>query len=455
MVNANLIRARAIGTIGSTREIDLGRWFGCVAMLTQEQNDLLTRVGPGTPMGEVLRRYWIPALLGWELAEPDGAPLRLRLLGENLIAFRDTSGRVGVLDEYCPHRMTSLWLGRNEENGLRCVYHGWKFDVTGQCLDQMNEPHQFATKVRTTSYPAVEVGGVIWVYMGPGDQQPPPPNFQWTQVREDQRSVTKVVEECNWLQALEGGIDTSHAPILHRALKNDPSQPGIPVNDAFVRGGAPKLEVDVTEYGYRYYGIRRLGDDQQYARGYHYVMPWTQIRPAGRGAQNQVHGHHWVPIDDYTCLVWNWYYTWDERRIGDGEGEAGPEAAGNNFGDDIDALNGFSSVLNRSNFWGIDRSVQKTDTFTGILGINTQDRAVQELMGPIVDRTKEHLGPADKAIITARKLLADAVQTVQDGGTPPGVSAAYYRLRAAESVMPATASWRERLLPEMDPALRG
>ena len=174
-------------------------------MLSQEQNELLTRVGPGTPMGDVLRRYWIPALLDWELPAPDCTPVRMRLMGEDLVAFRDTSGRIGVLDENCPHRLTSLWLARNEENGLRCVYHGWKFDVTGQCVDQMNEPEQFASKIKTRSYPAVEKGGVVWVYMGPEDKQPPLPNFAWTQVGEDHRVVTKVVEECNWLQALEGG----------------------------------------------------------------------------------------------------------------------------------------------------------------------------------------------------------------------------------------------------------
>ena len=421
-------------------------------MLTREQNELLTRVGPGTPMGETMRRYWIPALLDWELPEPDCPPVRMRLLGEDLVAFRDTSGRVGVLDEYCPHRLTSLWLGRNEENGLRCVYHGWKFDVSGQCVDQMNEPQQFAHKIKTTAYAAVEVGGVVWVYMGPREKQPPPPNFEWTRVRGEQRHVTKVVEECNWLQAFEGGIDTSHAPIMHRALTPNPSQPGIAATDAFVAGEAPTLEVETTDYGYRYYGIRKLGKDEQYARGYHYVMPWTQIRPGGRGQPaRRAHGHHWTPIDDEHCLVWNWYYTWDDAPLD----ETGPEASGNDFGLDIDVENGFRSIRNRSNNWMIDRQVQKTETFTGIRGINAQDRAVQEMIGTIVDRSREHLGPADKAIIAARKLLAEAVMTVQDGGDPPGVSSSYYYLRAADAVLPAARSWRETLLPQMDPSLRG
>ena len=419
-------------------------------MLTAQQNELLTRVGPGTPMGETLRRYWVPAMLDWELPEPDCPPVRLRLLGEDLVAFRDTSGRVGVLDEYCPHRLTSLWLGRNEENGLRCVYHGWKFDVTGRCVDQMNEPKQFASKVRIVSYPVAEAGGVLWVYMGPKEKQPPPPNFAWTAVPAEHRVVTKVVEECNWLQALEGGIDTSHAPIMHRALRLNASQPGIPVTDAFVQGAAPSLEVDVTDYGYRYFGVRPLGADQQYVRGYHFVMPWTQLRPAGRGIQNQTHGHHWTPIDDHRCLVWNWYY--NEVTPLD-KGKAGPEETGNMFGVDVDWENGFRSVRNRANDWMIDRAAQRTETFTGIVGINAQDRAVQEMMGPIVDRSREHLGPADRAIIVARKLLEEAVRTVQDGGDPPGVSSSYYELRAAENVLSADGDWRADLIPRMDPSL--
>ena len=418
-------------------------------MLSAEQNELLTRVGRGTPMGGVLRRYWIPALLSWEL-EADGPPVRTRLMGEDLVAFRATDGRVGILDEWCPHRATSLWLSRNEENGLRCVYHGWKFDVTGQCVDQMNEPQQFASKIKTISYPTEERGGVIWTYMGPVAKQPEPPNFGYTAVPDDQRAVTKVVEECNWLQALEGGIDTSHAPIMHRAITEKPSQPGIPMSDPFVKGAAPLLEVDVTDYGYRYYGIRALGTDQQYVRGYHYVMPWTQLRPAGQGERKQTHGHHWVPIDDQNTLVWNWYYSENGPLL---EAERIPSNSGNSFELDIDVNNGFRSYRNRSNDWMIDRQAQKTETFTGIPGINTQDRAVQELMGPIVDRSKEHLGPADKAIIVTRKLLEEAVRTVADGGDPAGVAPTYYGLRAIHDVLPAADDWRSEILPRMDRAL--
>ena len=195
-------------------------------MLAYDDNHLLTRTGPGTPMGLTLRRYWIPALLASELPEPDGAPVRVRLLGEDLIAFRDTLGRVALLDEYCPHRRASLFFGRNEDCGLRCVYHGWKFDVDGQCVDMMNEPpeREFAHKIRTTAYPLVELGGVLWAYLGPPALRPPLPAFAWTQAPATHRYASKVVQDCNWVQALEGGIDTSHVPILHRTIAQDSSR---------------------------------------------------------------------------------------------------------------------------------------------------------------------------------------------------------------------------------------
>jgi phthalate 4,5-dioxygenase oxygenase subunit len=171
-------------------------------------------------MGNAMRRYWIPALLTREVAEPDGAPVRVRLLGEDLLAFRDSAGRMGLVDEYCPHRRASLFFGRNEECGLRCVYHGWKFDVAGTCVDMMNEPEEndFKHKVRLTAYPTCELGGIVWAYLGPAERMPALPKFAWTQATETHVPVTKVIEECNWLQGLEGGIDTSHAPIMHRLL---------------------------------------------------------------------------------------------------------------------------------------------------------------------------------------------------------------------------------------------
>ena len=420
-------------------------------MLTAEQNERLTRTGPGTPMGEAMRRYWIPALLSMELPEPDGPPVRVKLLGEDLVAFRDTSGRIGLLSEFCPHRRASLWLGRNEEHGLRCVYHGWKFDVSGQCVDQMNEPGQFdfSQKVRAQSYPVEEMGGLVWTYMGPPESKPPLPDFEWTRVPEEQRTLTKVVQECNWLQALEGGVDTSHAPIMHRRLRDNVTLPGTAYSSAFVQGSAPLLELDETDYGYRYFGVRQLGGNRQYVRGYHFIMPFTQLRPPGLGLA-EVHGHHWVPIDDETVMVYNWYYAYGDMPLA--EEAQDPQVSGNSFTTDIDTRNGFRSYRNKSNDWMIDRQVQNTDTFTGIYGINTQDRAVQESMGAIVDRQQEHLGQADRAIIVTRRMLQQAIDVVKDGGQPAGTAPTYYELRAAECALGADEDWRVALMPLMHPA---
>ena len=369
-------------------------------MVTKELNELITRIGPGTPMGDTIRRYWLPALLSFEIPEPDCPPARVKLLGEDLVAFRDTKGRIGLIQEFCAHRLASLWLGRNEECGLRCVYHGWKYDVDGNCVDQMNEPRQFADKVKLTAYPTVEMGGMIWAYMGPKDKMPPPPKFELTQVPETHRYTTKVVQECNWLQALEGGIDTSHAPILHRTITTNTSQPGVGFNSAFVQGSAPELEVDLTDYGYRYYGIRALGDKGNFVRAYHFVLPFTQLRPGG-GTKPMVDGHFWMPMDDHNVMVYNWGYTYGEEALGPEDWEL--RGTGNNFGTDIDVENGFRSIRNKQNDYMIDREVQKNETFTGIRGVNAQDRAVQESMGPIVDRTREFLGPSDMAIVATRK----------------------------------------------------
>jgi phenylpropionate dioxygenase-like ring-hydroxylating dioxygenase large terminal subunit len=416
-------------------------------MLSREENELLTRVGPDTPMGGTMRRYWVPALLTREVPAPDSPPVRVRLLGEDLIAFRDTQGRIGLLDEYCPHRRASLFLGRNEECGLRCVYHGWKYDVTGQCVDMMNEPEDlgFKTKIRTTAYPVTEIGGIVWAYMGPADSVPPPPLFAWTQAAEHRRHVSKVVQGSNWLQGLEGGIDTSHAPILHRVLKADSKRAGFKPKDPFVRGKAPALVVDLTDYGYRYAGIRPLDEADVHVRAYHFILPFHQIRPSrDEHGVPLIAGHIWVPMDDETTMVYNWAMTARDEPLP--EGERLERRLGNGPGD-VDQTT-FRSRQNRQNNYLLDRQVQKTETFTGIDGINVQDRAVQESMGPIVDRSKEHLGPADKAVIQARRLLLDAVRTVRDGGTPRGIAATYYKLASAEGVLPRSADWRTLLAPD-------
>ena len=416
-------------------------------MLSREENQFVTQVGQGTPMGNTMRMYWIPALLSKEIAEPDGPPTRVRLLGEDLVAFRDSEGRIGLLDEFCPHRRVSLYFGRNEECGLRCVYHGWKFDVAGACIDMMNEPDEndFKHKVRLTAYPTCELGGIVWAYLGPPERMPAMPKFAWTQAPESHRHVTKVIQDSNWLQGLEGGIDTSHAPIMHRLLSETSTRGGFKPSNPFVRGKAPNLVVDITDYGYQYAGLRPLGDAEMHIRTYHFILPFHQIRPSKAESGIPLDaGHIWVPIDDETTAVYNWAYSPGpplsaddrlERGLGNGPMHVDPVT--------------FRSKANRENNYLLDRLVQKSESYTGIDGINVQDRAIQESMGRIVDRSKEPLGPADKAIIQARKLLRQAVKTVEAGGMPDGTGTSYYTLRAHEAVLPRAVDWREELTPEM------
>jgi len=423
-------------------------------MLSRDENQTLTQTGRDTPMGDVMRRYWMPALLSEELPAADCPPVRVKLLGEKLVAFRDTAGRIGLLDEFCPHRLASLFLGRNEENGLRCVFHGWKFDVEGRCLDMMNEPpdSDFKDKMSIKSYPTVEAVGVVWAYLGPDGRMPPPPNFEWTRVPATHCHVSKNRQECNWLQGLEG-IDTAHAPILHRTITADTNRAGIGVNTNFVTGGAPALDVDVTDYGVRYVGVRDLGEEGNYVRAYHCIMPFHQFRPRQAGYQGQptkphVAGHMWVPMDDENCMIYNLVYSFGDEPITEEEWLEMEQGYGR--GPD-DLLPDYSTKGNSSNYWLIDRQVQKTETFTGIEGINAQDVAVQESMGPIVDRTRENLARSDMAIVAARRILLEASRTVADGGDPPGMGTSYYRVRAIEDIVPNGVQWRDALMAEMYP----
>ena len=418
-------------------------------MLSIQHNETITRVGPGTPMGEVMRRYWIPVLLDWELPGPDCDPVRLKVLGELLVAFRDTSGRIGILADACAHRRVSLYFGRNEENGLRCVYHGWKYDVTGQCVDMPSEPEtsNFKSKVKTPAYPTVEAGNVIWAYFGPKDRVPPPPHFEWTSVPDTHRGVTKVLQESNWLQALEGGIDTSHSSFLHNNDLSDDSR-------LRSRSTAPIVEVERTSYGYTYSSQRVLSAEEgKYVRTYHYVMPFHQLRggqtrPSGGYFMPKSSGHCWVPVDDENTMVFNWTYTWGDEPLS--EPLRALRGSGNEMHVDIDPSNGFRSYRNRDNDWMLDRQMQRTQNFTGIVGVNTQDRALQVTMGAIADRSLEKLGTTDRAIIEARKLLLQATATVADGGDPPGSHDEYYGIRAIDRVLPIDEPWGS-LKPEMYP----
>jgi phthalate 4,5-dioxygenase len=278
-------------------------------MLKAEENELVTRVGPGTPMGNTMRRYWMPALLSSELPQPDSDPVRVRLLGEDLIAFRDTNGIVGLIQNNCPHRGASLFFGRNEESGLRCVYHGWKFATDGTCVDMPNEPAEsdFRTKVKAVAYPTVEKAGLVWAFMGPIEKQPPVPDLEWMRAPEGYMWISKTYQATNYLQAMEGGLDTSHSSFLHRDLTAEG------LSNPRARSTAPRIEVLNTDYGYMYAGIRHLPEDKQnFVRVYHYVMPFYQLRAGGsHKTLGNTDGHIWVPIDDVTCWTYNFHMSHD------------------------------------------------------------------------------------------------------------------------------------------------
>src|SRR5215210_424886 len=411
-------------------------------MLRKEQNDLLTQTGPGTAMGQMFRTYWIPALLSDELPQNDCPPVRVKLLSERLIAFRDSDGRLGLVDEFCAHRGVSLWFGRNEECGLRCPYHGWKYDVTGQCVDVPSEPEEswFSKKVKLKSYPLIERGGVLWTYMGNADKQPPLPEWEFCTVGAKQTFTTKRLQESNWLQAMEGGIDSSHVSFLHRGdLNSDPLFKGAKGNQYNLSDSRPVFEV-VESPGGLYIGARRNAENGNYYwRITQWVMPaFTMIAPRGN---HSVHGHFWIPIDDENC--WSWSYDYHPmRELSDAEISAMQSGKGIH----VQYVPGtYRPAANKDNDYLMNREAQKAGrTFSGIEGIGMQDASLQESMGPIVDRTKENLVSTDNGIIMARHRLLRAVKAFVDKGIlPPGVDIAHQKVRSAAIILPPDQPFKE------------
>jgi phthalate 4,5-dioxygenase len=381
-------------------------------MLSKEENALVTQVGPGTPMGELFRRFWLPVLLSGELLERDGPPIRTRILGEDLVVFRDSLGQVGLIDAHCPHRGAGLFFGRNEEAGLRCVYHGWKFDVTGACVDMPSEPVEsnFKHKVKATAYPTREWGGLIWVYMGPSERIPELPQLEWARVPAEQRTVNRVLVESSWLQMLEGDIDTSHSMFLHSAM--DPALKQTSRRLDLTNDRSPRLSVQQTDYGLAYGGRYDTVDGRFDWRVTQWLMPcYTLIA----NKSWPVLGRAAVPIDDeHTSVISVRYDAEGGARLTPDQGWSRtkyqlPDGA---------VIDVARQEANQSNDYLIDRDFQRTRNYTGITRIFDQDRAVTESMGPIVDRSKEHLGTSDLAIIGMRRRLLSMLQDLQQGIEP-------------------------------------
>lgn len=415
-------------------------------MTTRTENELLSRIGPDAPMGQMLRRYWIPAITSDEL-EVDGPPQHVRLLGEDLVAFRDTKGRVGLLEELCPHRGASMLLARNEECGLRCIYHGLKLDVTGAVVDMPVEPNAQAYKerVRAVSYPVREAGGIVWAYMGPAGTEPPPMDFEFTSLPDAQRVVLKAPINCNWLQCLEGVLDSAHtnylhtdtfkpAPGLKKSAYKDESLKANHKVDRPSQDGQPRLEVENTPYGFRYAAIRKpLADPDKnvYIRVTLFIAPLYGLFAAQDGWGSI---QAFVPVDDEHTMLYFVRYN-HTRAIDAEERKRHLQWSGAGLG----------ILRTRQNRWSQDREAMKRgESHSGLFGVQVEDAAVQESMGPLYDRSKEHLCSSDLAVVRMRRLMLQSVRDFTEKGATPlglGQSVDYHKLRAAELMLPIGTPW--------------
>ncbi len=433
-------------------------------MLSPEDNDLLTRVGPEAPMGRMMRLYWIPFLPSTDLVA-DGQPQRVRLLGEELIAFRDTEGRVGLIDQACPHRGAPLVFGRNEDCGLRCVYHGWKFGVDGRVVDTPAEPEssRLKDKTRIKHYPCQERNGIVWTYMGPQDRDVPPlPNVEWNLVPEDNVHVSFRVQECNWLQAVEGEIDSAHAAILHGRIDSQGA-----INDWIAkRDLRPVFECQRSEFGMSIASRRVLDEQTHYWRVNQFLLPFYTLVPP-QSKYPELSGHAWVPLDDENTLCIMFSY----RPVGElyprtrqlfKDGHAGRETG--HASDQAYAPRPpthpyakYWTRFNPDSAFLFNYDVQTKTWFSGLPGLWVQDAACQSGVAPIYDRSKEHLGVSDTGIAMTRRMLLENVRRVQkgEGGPVRHDDPDLWMVRAVSLTLPAGVSWQDDAQRELMQARLG
>lgn len=427
-------------------------------MLNATDNETLTRTGAQTPMGRLFRQFWIPVLLAEQLSEPDGPQVRVKVLGEDLLVFRDTSGRIGLISPRCPHRGANLFYGRNEQDGVRCAFHGWKFNYRGECVDAptIDPEHmpRVCEKAKITAYPATEWGGMVWAYMGPREAPPPLPEMEFALLPPSHRHVSKKFQECNWAQAAEGGVDTAHFSFLHlpiesqtgdmkdkakRALKGYSKDSMNHEHVQWMREDArPRFSIVQHDAGMVLGGARNAAPGKQYWRITQYLLPSHGYSPSATPGQTY-HGQTWIPIDDESC--WIYIYSWnperpitdEERRTFDEGGAVYPAMDEN-----------WHPIRNRSNDHLLDRNLQKTENFSGIIGVSEQDAAIQDSQGRIADRTKEILGPTDMGVVRFRRLMLGLARDLDAGKEPLAVDAPQsYRVRAGGIVADAQASFEE------------
>lgn len=408
-------------------------------MLSAAENERLTRVTGDAPMGQMMRRYWVPACLSEEVAEPGGTPRRVQLFGERLVAYRDTEGRVAVVDERCPHRLASLALGRNEEGGLRCIYHGWKFDVEGNCMEMPTEPatYAFRDRVKLRSFPVREAGGLLWTYLGPEGTAPTFPQYDWMALPAEQRGIIKVGERVNYLQGVEGAIDSSHSWFLHRGSVWDWKKRTDTSTDT-----SPKLEAEDTAYGFRYAAIRiptHNPETERYVRVTLFLAPFTAFIPRPLDPTHMAHVQIFVPVDDERTMFYGIFFSQDGSAIGDQRVREDHHVVP---GVDLDA--NWARRATIENWFDQDREAMKQGSWTGIQGFTNQDMACQESMGPVVDRTQERLGTSDVAIIWMRRRMSEALRRFEAGeplvGQEPGIP--WERVRSEQKIVPVDFPWQ-------------
>jgi phthalate 4,5-dioxygenase oxygenase subunit len=421
-------------------------------MLTAEENAQLTSVGPGTLIGDLMRQYWIPVVQSSELAA-GGRPKRVRILGEDLIAYRNPGGRTAVCSEFCAHRRASLYFARNEERGLRCVYHGWQYGVDGGCIDMPNERPEssFQDKVTLPTYPCAERGGVVWTYMGPASPPPGLPDLEWALVPDAQRFVSKFWQGCNYLQALEGGVDPAHISFLHGMLNARDEEARRILDSAAAGFGfasqlerSPHIEVADTETGLLLGARREAPAGQYYWRITQYLLPFHTMPPPEVGDDPLMHAHVWIPMDDDQLANWciSWHPTRAITREEIAEFHAGSSIHVTDYAPATsEAYGDIRPAADRANDYLADWEAQRTRKFFGVPGVGAQDKAITESQG-VFDRSLERLGRADIGIIRVRKRLLEAAVALRERRVaPPGLDPATYRVRPASVLLAKEVPW--------------
>ena len=416
-------------------------------MLSAADNEALVRTDAGTPMGEYFRRYWLPVALSREMPQPDSPPIRVKVMGEELVAFRDTNGRVGLIEPRCAHRGTSLFFGRNEECGLRCVHHGWKYDVEGRCVDMPNVPPGVAMqgKVSIKAYPTREFGEIVWAYLGPREKMPELPQLEHGILPASHRYVTKRLQQCNWAQSMDGAVDTAHFSFLHmpapKLKSNDASNIAADENRIRWLRNDPMPQFTIVDHdvGFVIGGSRKADGKELYWRITQFMLPSHSITPSAMPGEIY-YGYTWVPVDDESC--WIYVYGWHPDRAITHEERAKFDKGG--YGQFAELGPGYIPIRNRTNDYLIDREEQKHRSFTGVRGIAEQDTLAQESQGVIADRTRENLTATDIGVVHFRRLMLREAKALAAGTEPVAARrGASYRLRSGGAVLESSLSFED------------